>query len=333
MRCIAFVQFGPGFNSNGPWYNMEGFAAATHSALWHRQRGSPPHVTVFACYPPAKWGRAMFETKQPFFGLEPILPQKYKNAAEVKAVAGQNPAVRMHRFRPVYMAMQLSWMDGTTPRHRCVLGENAQRRDKDRNTDRDGKKDPNLVHAALPLPLSKGKKSDSKLRKWIMAHNKNLDQNVPALGYYGLNTKDYGLEGKCFEENVGAAASAPSHCNTFKAIHDPGSRCQPDGAGASQHYRPISDHDTMFKNKPNIPGGGTYATWADYCDAQFTEITKRTTGSKRKTRPGADPKDSDTPAAAENPLNRRRVRARTRSYTAGAGRGAGAGADMDLSDD
>lgn len=261
---VCVIQFGQGFNSAGPWYNLESTAAALLA------KGIQPAVTVSACYPPADWDAAQFAAKPGFTRLEPILPKYYNEGAAKEVGSADTTRVRMHRFRPVYMAIQVSWTENGIQQHRCVLSENSQRRDKDRNNDAPGANDAKLLHAALPLPLSKGSKADtSKIRTWIQRHTDpaNGDTHVPALGYYGWNTKrPYGLQGKCFEDNArGAGApAAPSHCNTFKSIHAPNARCQPDAGGASANYMPKSDHDTMFKNKP-----AGYATWADYCDAQI----------------------------------------------------------------
>lgn len=291
------MQFGPGFNSRGPWATLE-----TKGKSLRKKKATRLTVTAFACYPPAKWGKADFVPKIPtaYAGLEPVLPQAYKDADEARAAGATafKPPVRMHRFRPVYMALQLSWTDKTTmePHHRCVLSENSQRRDADRNTV--GPADPNLVHAALPVHLG-----GAKFTAWVKAHYApgSALQDVPALGFYKKHPKGsfvHGLHGECFHAKPGVRGE---HCNTFKSIHDPDARCQPDGAGASQKYRPKSDHDDMFKNKP-----AEYATWAEYCDAQFTAKKRNRpdpggAGAHDGTDDGADGDTDDGAGAGPDP--------------------------------
>lgn len=267
LMIVLWEQWGSHVNRNGPWYRLEHAAAALN------KKGLAPKVKAFLCYPPEDWDNGNFHPAAPVADeyLEAVRPHAYS-----KDDVGVGTVVRMHRMRPVYLALQMSWTDaGGGERHRCILQENAQMRDETRNADGDAAfgaaggavppSDPKPDVAALPISLSSG-----PLRTWVQRRGDTTNSGYTdaALRELGAGNTEYGLEGPCFRVDfVGARM-----CNTFESIHNPSERCNAvtlAPQAPSTFYKPSSDHDTYFKPPPvtpDVPAGAN--AWARYCDKQ-----------------------------------------------------------------
>lgn len=236
-------------------------------------------MTAFLCYPPQDWNSNahFYPGPTPADWYQEAVAAHYYDAADIMA----GTTMRMHRLRPVYIALQMSWTDaGGGEQHRCILQENAQTRDTTRNaggdqawTDSGGTLpffDPKPDVAALPLSF---KRAYMYLLKWL-EHRGDLGVDAyadAALHELGAGNADYGLEGECFRMDAGGARL----CNTFESIHNPDARCNSATGGPqspSLWYQPRSDHDTYFKPPPvtpDVPAGAN--AWARYCDKQVLD--------------------------------------------------------------